>query len=382
MADTVQAISDPEYNPVDPALRLLSAIVDSSEDAIVSKTLDGIITSWNPAAERMFGYTAPEAIGRSIRIIIPADRLGEEDFILSSIRSGKKVDHFETVRRRKDGTLIDVSLRVSPVRSSSGTITGASKIARDITDRKRIERERERLLAEERTIREQLAETIKARDDFIAIAAHELRNPLNVSALSLQLLHRVTSANPELARIQNLVEKSIGQLARLGQIVDRLMDVTRAQAGILELYREPFDLAELTREVVNRFRFENPMIPIGLNAEVPVEGHWDRLRMDQAVGNLVSNAVKYGQGQPIEVGVYREVGRATVVVRDHGPGIPPDDQKRIFERFQRANNGAAKGLGIGLWLTKHIVEAHRGELRVDSEPGHGSAFTLEVPLTR
>ncbi len=159
---------------------LLIAIVNSSDDAIISKTLDGIITSWNRAAEAMFGYTAAEVVGKSIRIIIPSDRQEEEDFVLGKIRCGERMDHFETIRQTKHGQLLNISLTVSPVRNASGTVIGVSKIARDITVRKRLEREREELLARERQIREQLADALKSRDEFIAVAAHELRNPLNV----------------------------------------------------------------------------------------------------------------------------------------------------------------------------------------------------------
>src|SRR5580704_13869496 len=170
---------------------LLIAIVNSSDDAIISKTLDGIITSWNRAAEAMFGYTAAEVVGKSIRIIIPSDRQEEEDFVLGKIRCGERVDHFETIRQTKHGQLLNISLTVSPVRNASGTVIGVSKIARDITVRKRLEREREELLARERQIREQLADALKSRDEFIAVAAHELRNPLNVFNLSFQILQRL-----------------------------------------------------------------------------------------------------------------------------------------------------------------------------------------------
>ena len=353
---------------------LLSAIVDSSHDAIVSKTLEGIITSWNPAAEKVFGYTAAEAIGKSIRLIIPPELQAEEDYVLSQIRRGEKVDHFETIRQAKDGRRLNVSLTVSPVRDAEGLIVGASKIARDITLQKEMERERE-------AAREQLAEALAERDEFIAVAAHELRNPLNVLTLLWQLMDQTLDRSSTSAE-GGLFEKSGAHLARLSSLVDRLLDVTRIRSGTFDLYRESFDLSTLIREVTDRFAIENSAIPISLELEPHIEGTWDRLRIDQVVTNLVSNASKYGQKNPIAIRAFRNDDHAMITVRDEGIGISPENLDRIFDRFVRATPRLkSEGLGMGLWITKQIVEAHGGTVSVESELGKGSMFTVRIPLS-
>jgi PAS domain S-box-containing protein len=359
----------------DTTASLLSAIVDSSDDAIASKTLDGIINSWNPAAEKMFGYTAAEAIGQSIRIIIPPELQAEEDYVLRQIRRGEKVDHFQTVRQTKDGRRLDISLTVSPIRNTEGVVVGASKIARNITLEKRLERERE-------AAREQLEEAVGERDAFIAVAAHELRNPLNVLTLLWQLIGRPLDRSSPQGE-ERLLERAGAQLARLSSLIDRLLDVTRIRSGTFDLYRERFDLSSLIREVTNRFAIENPAIPISLDLEAAIEGTWDRLRIDQVVTNLISNAVKYGLDKPIAIEAFPNGDHVVITVRDEGIGISPDDLDRIFERFVRASTRSkSEGLGMGLWITKQLVEAHGGTVVAESERGNGTTFTVQLPLSR
>jgi PAS domain S-box-containing protein len=371
----------PSNMGLDALSSLLIAIVNSSDDAIISKTLDGIVTSWNPAAEAMFGYTAAEVVGQSIRIIIPSDRQEEEDFVLGKIRCGERVDHFETIRQTKDGQLLNISLTVSPVRNASGTVVGVSKIARDITIRKRMEREREELLARERQIRQQLADALAARDEFIAVAAHELRNPLNVLNLSLQILERLARDPSAGDKIQRFILKCQNQLKQMASLTDRLLDVTKIRTGTFELMREPVDLGGLIREVASRFASDGSARPISLQVPTRIDGDFDRMRIDQALTNLLSNAVRYGAGKPIEVLATTSEREIAIAVKDQGLGIPQTDLKRIFERFERGNKRAGgTGLGLGLWITQRIAEAHGGILRVESEVGKGSTFTLTLPL--
>jgi PAS domain S-box-containing protein len=354
---------------------LLSAVIDSSDDAIVTKTLEGIITSWNGAAEKIFGYTPAEAIGRSIRLIIPPELHAEEDFVLGCIRRGEKVDHYETVRQSKDGRRLHISLTVSPIRDGQGVVVGASKIARDITEKKHLELERE-------SAREQLAEALAGRDEFIAVAAHELRNPLNVLVLLWQLLNRMSSDSTTSAG-RKLIDKSQAQLARLSSLVDRLLDVTRIRSGKFDLCRETFDLIGLIREVINRFAIENPAILVSLQHEQHIDGAWDRLRIDQVVTNLVSNAIKYGGQKPISISASANGEHAMITVRDEGIGISPENLDRIFVRFERITAPqTSQGLGMGLWITKQIVEAHGGTVVAESELGKGSTFTVRLPFRK
>ncbi len=365
----------------DAVAALLSAIIESSHDAIVSKTLDGVISSWNRAAEEMFGYSAAEAIGRHITLIIPEERIAEEDYVLGKIRKGEKVDHFETIRKTKEGRRLNISLTVSPIKDTRGIVIGASKIARDITEKKRMESEREQLLAREQEARRQLAEAVSARDDFIAVAAHELRNPLNVFLLNLQLMHRISGNPASFGQMRGLIEKSKQQLGRISTLVDRLLDVTRIRAGTFELYRAPFDLGGLVKEIANRFKGEHPSISISVEFQGQIEGEWDRIRMDQAITNLISNAVKYGRQKPIEIRARVADGQIVTSVSDHGIGISAENLGRIFDRFEHAaGSSSSDGLGLGLWITKQIVQAHGGTILAESEVGQGSTFVIRLPL--
>lgn len=363
------------------AAALLSAIVDSSHDAIVSKTLNGIVTSWNRTAEELFGYTAAEMIGQSITVIIPPELRAEEDYVLGCIRRGEKVEHFETIRQAKDGHRLDISLTVSPVRDSRGVVIGASKIARDITEKKRLEREHEELLAREKVASQRLAEAVAARDELIAIAAHELRNPLNVFVLTMQLLHRLSDTPEKFEHARGLVEKGRRQLGHMSTLVDRLLDVARVRAGTFELYREKFELGGLLREIVGRFMSEEPAIAIELKIDAEIECEWDRIRIDQAVTNLLSNAVKYGMQKPIEVSAHIIGDQVAISVHDQGQGISPEDRERIFDRFERvADHLDNRGLGLGLWITRQIAEAHGGSIVAESKLGKGSTFVLNLPV--
>jgi PAS domain S-box-containing protein len=360
---------------LDDALARLAAIVDSSDDAIVSKTLDGTITSWNRAAERLFGYPAAEAVGRSIFLIIPHDRRQEEDLVLARIRAGIRVDHFETVRRRKDGSLLEVSLTVSPVRDGRGRIIGASKIARDITQRRRMERERALMY-------EEAQQANRAKDEFLAMLGHELRNPLGAISSAVRLLEPFDAVSDRAALARDVIGRQTRHLARL---VDDLLDVARVMAGKVLLDREPLDLAAVVTRHVSSLRATGTMQDHTVTCETtPVWVAADVVRVEQIVSNLVSNALKYTPaGGSIAISVRPDDRDAVLAVQDSGVGMTPALQARVFELFvqgERRLDRSQGGLGIGLTLVRRLVELHGGTVAAFSEGrDRGSRFTVRLP---
>ena len=363
-----------EQTPPDIALARLAAIVDSSDDAIVSKGLDGVIMTWNAAAERMFGFTAREAIGQHITLIIPPARRSEEDDVLARIGRGEIVDHFETVRQTKDGRRLSISLTVSPIRDGSGTIVGASKIARDISDRKHAEAERTLLLEEAQAAN-------RAKDDFLAMFGHELRNPLAAIASAVGVLELARTLD-DTRRARDIVKRQVLHLKRL---VDDLLDAARVRAGKIALDRRPLNLAEVVEHALavlnatasaGRHVIETELEDVGVDA--------DPVRMEQIVVNLVSNAVKYTPaGRTIRVQTSAEGDHAVLRVEDEGVGIASDMLSTIFGLFvqgERTLDRAQGGLGIGLMLVRTLVELHRGTVMAESPgPGLGSVFTVRLP---
>jgi signal transduction histidine kinase len=224
-----------------------------------------------------------------------------------------------------------------------------------------------------------LADAIAARDDFVAVAAHELRNPLNVFQLTLQLLYRI-SDHPG-GDIKAILRKLKVQLDRINSLVERLLDVARIRSGKFTLELEPLQLGELAREVVDRFLDLHPDLPLTLQLGCEAHGMWDRLRLDQALSNIISNALKYGLRKPIEVTLGSTAEVALISVKDHGIGLMPGDADRIFDRFERAVPlSSVEGLGLGLWIAKRVIEAHDGTITAEGLPGQGATFTIRLPL--
>jgi signal transduction histidine kinase len=236
---------------------------------------------------------------------------------------------------------------------------------------------------ERRRTLEQLEAAVTARDQFLSIASHELKTPLTSLQLQLQSLERALRGKPEPERVEQKLRSASRSAERMGELVNRLLDVSRLSSGAVELVRERFDLAQLAREVLARFAdvLREAGNEASLTAPEPVDGSWDRMRVDTVVSNLVSNAVKYGEGRPITVRVTRDGGLARLAVQDQGIGIAETDQARIFGRFERAvPERHYSGFGIGLWVARLVALAHGGRLLVDSAPGLGSTFVLELPL--
>ena len=349
----------------------LAAIVESSDDAIISKNLNSIIMTWNGGATRLFGYTAEEAIGRSITILMPPERMNEEPNILERIRRGERIDHYETVRRRKDGTLLDISLTVSPLVDAQGKIVGASKIARDITDRKRAERA--------------LIEADHQKNEFLATLAHELRNPLAPIRNSLHILRLSRGDGPGAERVQEIMERQVEHMVRL---VDDLLEISRITTGKIELRIEPVEIASVIRSAVETSRpaidDHGHQLATTLPPE-PLTVEADAVRLSQVIANLLNNAAKYTE-QPgqIWLTVSRDCGEVVISVRDNGIGISADLLPKVFDMFtqaERSKRHSQDGLGIGLALAKRLIEMHGGRIEAKSAgEGQGSEFTLRLPL--
>jgi PAS domain S-box-containing protein len=360
----------------------LAAIVADSDDAIVSKTLDDIITSWNRAAEELYGFTAAEAIGRPITLIIPDDRRPEEDAVLARIRRGEAVQHFETVRVRKDGTRVDVSLTISPIRNQSGVIVGASKIARDISERRHLEEERRAFLAREHAGRAEAEAANRAKDEFLALLGHELRNPLGAIVSAVQVLGLVGAQEDRADRARQIITRQVQHLTRL---VADLLDVGRVTAGKIVLDRRPLDLADAVERCLAALTASGKTERHALLVETePVWVDADEVRLEQIIANLVDNAVKYTPSRGrIRVSVRPVEGHAILRVEDDGIGMSPELLDRVFDLFvqgDRTLERASGGLGIGLMLVRRLVELHGGTVEAASEgPGQGSTFTVRLP---
>ena len=364
----------------------LAAIVESSDDAIVSKDLTGTILSWNSAAERMFGYPAAEAVGRHITLIIPAERHHEEDTVLARIRSGQSVDHFETVRVHKDGRTVEVSLTVSPIRGAGGEIVGASKIARDISIRKRIDRERLEFLAREQAARAAAEAANRAKDDFLTTLSHELRTPLNaVYGWAAMLRTGQVDETTATRAIDSIMRNANAQV----QLIDDMLDVSRIASGKLRLELQRVELGAVIDAAADAVRPAALAKGVRLDVlrepnTVPITG--DPNRLQQVVWNLLSNAVKFTPREGhVQARLRRADSHLEIVVTDTGGGITADFLPYVFERFRQGDGSSTRvhgGLGLGLTLVKHLVELHGGAVSAESPGlGQGATFTVKLPVS-
>lgn len=347
----------------DAALSQLAAIVADSEDAIFSKTLDGIVVSWNASAQRLFGYSAAEAIGQSIlTLIVPGDRQSEETTLLEKISQGESVQQFETVRRRKNKTLIHVALTISPVKDCQGQMIGISTIARDISDRHQIER---------------------MKNEFISIVSHEIRTPLTSIRGAIGLLASGMYHNkPE--RVQRMLEIALTDSDRLVRLVNDILDLERLESGRLELVKERCDAAEAIGQAVEGLQALADKAGVRFSLPPRTATVWaspDALQ--QILTNLLSNAIKFSPPQSIiTLTVQPQWQGVLFAVRDAGRGIPPDKVEMIFNPFQQVDASDSRqkgGTGLGLTICQRIVHQHGGRIWVESTLGEGSTFYFTLP---
>jgi PAS domain S-box-containing protein len=354
----------------------LASIVESSNDGIISESLDGTVTSWNTGAERLFGYQDGEMIGHPITRLVPQDKLEEESEFQSRLGRGETVEPFESIRLTKDGRSIDVSIRMSPIRDGSGTVIGTSNIARDITDRKRLEQELKQRVDE-------LADGHRRKDEFLAMLAHELRNPLAAINNAVQVNH-LTGVPEPIAWSMGIISRQTKHLTRM---IDDLLDVSRITRGKIKLQKERVDVANVMYSAVGSAR---PLVESRhheLTVAVPddeLAADADPIRLEQIVANLLMNAAKYSdQGGKIALSAERDGNWIVIKVRDTGMGMPIDQIGKMFDLFTQGDRSLARsegGLGIGLTVARSLAEMHGGRLTANSEgPGTGSEFVVYLP---
>lgn len=353
----------------------LAAIIETSDDAIIGKNLDGTITFWNAAAERIFGHTAEEAVGKHITLIIPKEREDEEFIIIGKVKNGQRVDHFETVRMRKNGERFDISVTVSPIRNAKGEIIGASKVARDISTQKRTEQE--------------LLESNQRKDDFLAGISHELRTPMNaIIGLANIIATTVTLTGKERQYVDTLKTSAEGLMA----LINNLLDFSKLGSDQIELEEIEFNLPELVDRLLNmmsiKAKEKNLSLTVSYGAGLRKYYFGDPFRLQQILTNLLANAIKFTNKGSVELRVSQKEIRAdqsTLMfdVVDTGIGIPHDKMDMIFDKFTQVDSSTTRkygGSGLGLSICKALVEKMGGRIWVESKEGLGTTFSVELTL--
>jgi PAS domain S-box-containing protein len=369
------------FTDIDDQKRVQEVLVEFKGmlDAVLDAVLIFDAHSWrmlyvNQGAGALLGYNGDELMALMPTAIMPS--LGRQ-----RLRELIEMDGAATVEasyRRKDGSDVPVELSLQRVGSDRGRIV---TIARDITDRKQAEAEREFLYGK-------ALDAVQARDEFLSVASHELRTPLTSLHLQVGALLRSASRNADTwnesgaTQIVDKLQVADRQVGRLAQLIDQLLDVSRLTTGQFQVEAEEVDLTAVAQDMVARFADDAAKAgcEVRVQAEGSVMGHWDRMRIEQVLVNLFTNAIKFGAGKPIEIDVGADDRQARLIVRDHGIGIAPEAQERVFQRFERAAASREYGgLGLGLYITQRIVAAHGGSITLDSAPGEGAAFTVLLP---
>jgi PAS domain S-box-containing protein len=351
--------------------QLFAAIVSSSDDAIVGETVGGVITSWNPAAERMYGYPADEIIGQPMTVVCPPDRTGEIQEILGRVGRGEDVRHFETVRQHKDGTTFPVSVTVSPIRDENGRLIGASSIARDITEQDQL-----RAAGELARRADDLARANRNLESFTYSVSHDLRAPLRaLGGFSGILLEDYGDVLGEEGR--GYAERIQSASDHMAELIDDLLDLSRVTRD--ELHRQTLDLGAEVAQIAEELQRAEPDRNVQFTIQRPVQAQADRTLIHTVLQNLVGNAWKFTSHRDdalIEFGTTpTEDGSLCCYVRDNGAGFDPAYIHKLFSPFQRLHTMSEfPGTGIGLASVRQIVERHGGRVRAEGAVGEGATF--------
>ena len=366
------------------ALHRFASIVESSDDAIISKNLDGVIESWNRGAQLVFGYTAEEMIGQPMGKLIPAERQHEEDEILSRLRRGEKVDHFETVRIHKNGQHINISVTISPIRNAAGRIVGASKVARDITELKKKE------IALQQA-KEAAEVANRSKSEFLANMSHEIRTPLT-AILGFADLLRDDADTFQSPRERSAALDTISEAGRhLLTVINDILDLSKIDAGKLTVEQIEFSLLGMLREVASLFRprciGKGIAFDVKLTTPVPETIVGDPTRLRQILMNLIGNAIKFTEAGSITVTVallrHSDESRLVMDVQDTGRGMTLNESRRLFQSFHQADNTMSRkygGTGLGLMICRRLARLMGGNvILAHSLPDQGTCFRLELP---
>jgi PAS domain S-box-containing protein len=381
----------------DEVYRLL---VDAALDyAIFLIDKEGKIQTWNRGAERLKGYSASEVIGKSFKIFYTPEDLNrhhpERELEIAG-EDGRYEE--EGWRIKKDGSRFWANVIITKLVDESGVFIGFSKITRDLTERKNAE---EKLKKAEEELRvtnasleekvkvrtEDLMKALKAKDQFLSIASHELNTPLTTMKMQNQMRLKKLSKSDSIfdkVTLENIFNNDLKLTNRLVKLVEDFLEFSRINAGKMVLKKETCNLNQLIKETAERFEIRLEQTQIKLDVILPtatLEAVCDSFRIEQVLNNLMTNAIKYGLGNPIVISLERENNLAVIKVLDLGMGIAQQDLDRIFEQFERAISASEiSGMGIGLFIAKQIIDAHNGIIRVESEPEKGSTFIVELPL--
>jgi len=351
----------------------LAAIVESSDDAIISKDLNGIIQSWNRGAERLFGYSAEEVIGKHISMLAAPERVDEIPDILARISRGERVDHFETARKTKDGRILNVALTVSPIRDASGAVIGASKVARDITERRR----------QEQALNKANADLKRSNADlqhFAYSASHDLQEPLRMVCTYSELLKKKFGE-----KLGPLGEEYIGYAVEGAARMEQLLADLRAYTQVSMAGQEPTedsDAGEMLNEALANLEVAIRESGAAISRTTLPSVRMYGFQLEQLFQNLISNAIRYRSNDPprIEIAAQRRGAEWLFSIQDNGIGIRPEYKEQVFGIFQRLHSAAEfPGTGMGLAICQRIVERAGGRIWVESELGRGSTFFFTIP---